>query len=40
MDIHATKEIVREALRVDPDSVLTQNIFCYRKDTDRLEVLN
>ena len=34
MDIHATKEIVREALRVDPDSVLTQNIFCYCKDTE------
>lgn len=40
MDIHATKEIVREALQVDTESILTRNIFCYRKDTDKLEVLN
>lgn len=40
MDIHATKEMVREALQVDTQSILTRNIFCYRKDTDRLEVLN
>jgi hypothetical protein len=36
----ATKEIVREALQVDTESILTRNIFCYRKDTDKLEVLN
>lgn len=40
MDLHLVKESVKEALEIDTESILTRNIFCYRKDTGILEVIN
>ncbi len=40
LDLHLVKESVKEALEIDTESILTRNIFCYRKDTGILEVIN
>ena len=40
LDMDATRELAKDALQNGEGEILTRHIFCYRKDTGRLETVD